>query len=223
MIRVTDASGTVTSPAVTFTVEPSPRRGFIRVSHRDSRMLEYDNGDPFIPIAEGRQWAPVETRRALSYAAAFAADGSNGVNLTRIWDQNDSFNLSLEGADPGVGAEVVAIHRRARHCRRGRPHGAARRAISARRAAPARRDTSQWVAVAPSTRYRLSGWIRTQDVGGEGALFAIGGDIEHTLAASARTPCAAPPAGRCRYEFTTGTNSTPSLVWAGGVSATGTA
>ena len=83
-----------------FDVAASDRRGFLRVNADDPRFLRYDNGDDFLPIAEGRQWAPQERRRALSYADAFAADAASGVNLTRIWDQNDSYNLSIEGADP---------------------------------------------------------------------------------------------------------------------------
>lgn len=222
VVRVQDARGSVTSAPQTFTVAPSERRGFVRVSRADPRLLEYDNGDAFIPIAEGRQWAPIETKRAMSYAAAFASDARAGVNLTRLWDQNDSFNLSIEGADPvwaprwsqftdALGIAVEGAHTGHRTARF-RPRSGSRT-----------EGYVQWVAVTPSTRYRLSGWIRTENVDGDGALFAVGGDMNNP--GRIRTDAVKGTAAwqQASTEFTTAADEHAVLVWAGGVSATGTA
>jgi hypothetical protein len=85
------ASGTLTFNTVAFN-----SRGFVRVSPRNSRFLEFDNGQSFIPIASGRQWFGGQGR-SLEYEKAFAQFGANGINLTRVWTQNDGYALTVEG------------------------------------------------------------------------------------------------------------------------------
>jgi hypothetical protein len=172
--RVIDAGGRTESPPLAFDVEASSARGFVRVSTDDPRFLRYDNGDDYVPVAEGRQWAPQERRRALSYAEAFARDAAAGVNLTRLWDQNDSYNLSIEGADAvwaptwsqfsqALGIDL-AVHRSGARAARFRATGGL-----------ATEGYAQWVAVRPSTRYELRGWVRTDALDGDGAVLAAGG------------------------------------------------
>jgi hypothetical protein len=221
IVRVRDAGGQAQSTAIAFDVQPSTRRGFLRVHPDDPRFLRYDNGDDFVPIAEGRQWAPQERRRALSYAEAFAADAASGVNLTRIWDQSDSFNLSIEGADvvwaPAWSqfSQALGIDLEERR--------AGQRAARFRATAAVTEGYAQWIAVRPSTRYVLSGWIRTQDVAGTGAFLAAGG--ESLLSAGPeRTPprTGTAPWSEVRHEFTTGRDQHAIAVWAG-ATGTGTA
>ena len=222
VVQVRDAGGEVRSAAVPFDVAASDRRGFLRVDADDPRFLRYDNGDDFLPIGEGRQWAPQERRRALSYADAFATDAASGVNLTRIWDQNDSYNLSIEGADP-VWAPTwsqftpgLAIDLAERHD--------GQRAARFQASAATTAGYAQWIAVRPSTRYVLTGWIRTSGLTGDGAFIAAGGG-SLLEAGPDRTP---PQKGttdwaQVRQVFTTGGDERAVAVWAGAAASTGTA
>jgi hypothetical protein len=99
-ITLRDKTGTSRYPAsgtLTFDVVASQSPGFVRVSQRDSRYMEFDNGETFIPVASGRQWWQCCGKRSLDYEQAFDAFGANGINLTRIWTQNDGFGLTVEG------------------------------------------------------------------------------------------------------------------------------
>jgi hypothetical protein len=222
VVHVRDGGGETTSAPVTFAVTPSTRRGFLRVSPQDPRLLQYDNGDDFVPIAEGRQWAPQERRRALSYADAFASDAAHGVNLTRIWDQNDSYNLSIEGADPvwapswsqfthGLGIDLDA------------PRSGRRAARFRTAAAGPTEGYVQWVAVRPATRYILRGWIRTDQLSG-GAFLAAGG-TSHLDPGNERTSprSGTSPWEEVRHEFTTAADQRALAIWAGAAGSAGTA
>jgi hypothetical protein len=222
VVRVRDAGGEARSAAVPFDVAASDRRGFLRVNGDDPRFLRYDNGDDFLPIAEGHQWAPQERRRALSYADAFAADAASGVNLTRIWDQNDSYNLSIEGADPvwaptwsqfspGLAIDLVERHD-------------GQRAARFQASAAATAGYAQWIAVRPSTRYVLSGWIRTAGLSGNGAFIAAGGN-SLLEAGPDRTPVQKGTTdwAQVRQVFTTGGGERAVPIWAGAAGSTGTA
>ncbi|MGD9902964.1 MAG: hypothetical protein AB7U83_05810 [Vicinamibacterales bacterium] len=222
-LHVRDRGGAAAAAPVPFDVVASGRRGFIRVSPDDPRFLRYDNGDDFIPIAEGRQWAPQERRRALSYADAFAADAAAGVNLTRIWDQNDSYNLSIEGADP-VWAPHWSQFTQALGIAVGEARSGRRAARFSATESPATEGYVQWIAVRPATRYALSGWIRVRELDGEGAILAAGGS-SHLEPGRERTP---PQRGTAdwtevRHEFTTGPDQRTVAIWAGAARSTGTA
>ena len=82
-LTATDASGTFTTPTRTFTVAASTDRGFVRVSTRDPRYFEFENGDLFLGLGynAGVDWFnPVR-----SSDARLATMGSNGASLSRIW------------------------------------------------------------------------------------------------------------------------------------------
>ncbi len=99
-ITITDRHGTTRYPAIgtlNVSVTNSASRGFVRVSPRDSRFLEFSNGESFVPISSGRQWWRPNGLRSLDYEQTFDEFGRNGINLTRIWDQNDGFGLTVEG------------------------------------------------------------------------------------------------------------------------------
>lgn len=100
-ITVLDKNGSTRYPAsgaLQFQAVPSDNKGFVRVSPRDSRFLEFSNGESFVPNSAGRQWwMPGSALRSLDYDNTFAEFGRNGINLTRIWDQNDGYALTVEG------------------------------------------------------------------------------------------------------------------------------
>jgi hypothetical protein len=98
-ITIRDKAGTTRYPAsgdIQFQSITSTSKGFVRVSSRDSRFLEFSNGESFVPISSGHQWW-VGALRSADYDNTFAEFGKNGVNLTRIWDQNDGYGLTVEG------------------------------------------------------------------------------------------------------------------------------
>src|SRR5262249_34208991 len=97
-----DASGSTRYPAsgaLSLAVGTSASTGFLHTSATDPRLIAYDSGQPFVPIAAGRQWWNNQAARSYDYEAAFSADGQNGINLVRVWDQAD-FALGVEGAQP---------------------------------------------------------------------------------------------------------------------------
>jgi hypothetical protein len=98
-VTIQDRNGTNRYPAtgdLQFQSVQSSSKGFIRVSPRDSRFLEFSNGQSFVPISSGRQWW-TGAQRSYEYEQVFADFGKNGINLTRVWDQNDGYALTVEG------------------------------------------------------------------------------------------------------------------------------
>jgi len=82
-LTATDASGTASGPTRAFTVLPSDERGFVRVSARDPRYFEFEDGSLFLGLGYngGIDWFnPVR-----SSEARLATMGDNGVSLSRIW------------------------------------------------------------------------------------------------------------------------------------------
>ncbi|MCB9457675.1 MAG: PQQ-binding-like beta-propeller repeat protein [Anaerolineaceae bacterium] len=99
-ITITDRNGTTRHPAngtLAFTSTESNRKGFVRASTRDSRFLEYSNGESFVPISSGHQWWAFGQGRSLDFERTFEEYARYGINLTRIWDQNDGYGLTVEG------------------------------------------------------------------------------------------------------------------------------
>lgn len=97
-VQIQDKDGSSRYPAtdsLSFESVPSSSKGFIRVSARDPRFLEFSNGESFVPNSAGRQWWG--DGRTSSYEKAFRDFKAHGINLTRIWDQNDGFGLTVEG------------------------------------------------------------------------------------------------------------------------------
>ena len=72
LLRVVDASGTVTVSVGTFTATPAVKQGFIKVSQADSRYFEFSNGDLFWPIGP-------------ALGSNYAQYRGTGQNLERPW------------------------------------------------------------------------------------------------------------------------------------------
>lgn len=99
-ITIKDSSGSSrypTSGYQTFVSQSSNSHGFLRVSSRDSRFMEFDDGTSFIPIASGHQWWKCCGLRSYDYENVLPQFGANGINFMRLWDQNDGYNLTVEG------------------------------------------------------------------------------------------------------------------------------
>lgn len=99
-ITIKDKNGTTSYPTtgnLNFTSTNSDSKGFVRVSNKDSRFMMFDDGTSFVPISAGKQWWDCCTGRSFRYDTAFNNFGKHGVNMTRVWDQNDGFALTVEG------------------------------------------------------------------------------------------------------------------------------
>jgi hypothetical protein len=99
-LTIQDKDGTTkypTSGNLTLTSVGSNSKGFVRASSIDSRFLSFSNGQSFIPLASGHQWWKCCGARSFDYETTFNAWKGSGINLTRIWDQNDGYGLTIEG------------------------------------------------------------------------------------------------------------------------------
>jgi hypothetical protein len=87
-IRAQDASGTTTFPTstpLTFSVSGRSEntyvnKGFLRVSERDPRYFEFQNGQPFIGLGFNGT-----ANRTIDVAADFADYEEHGINFIRVW------------------------------------------------------------------------------------------------------------------------------------------
>ena len=103
-VTITDKNGTTRYPtanSMQLTATSSSSKGFIKVSAQDKRFLEFTNGDAFIPVSSGKQWWSCCGKRSFDFEKTFTDFGLNGVNFTRIWDQNDGYGLTVEGKYDG--------------------------------------------------------------------------------------------------------------------------
>jgi len=81
-----DASGSRETAPQSFTVASSANKGFIRVSHRDTRYFEYDDGSYFPALGYNLNYDQVGWKNpVLSNQENFQAMSQNGIQLVRIW------------------------------------------------------------------------------------------------------------------------------------------
>jgi len=107
-LRVHDRSGTGVLPNRRFTVAPSSLPGMVRVSPRDPRFLERENGKPFFPIGANLCYAG--PRGTFEYDRWLTAYARAGCNYGRIWlsPGNTTFGMERPGV-PKDGAGIGQI------------------------------------------------------------------------------------------------------------------
>jgi hypothetical protein len=79
-----------------FTAKHSGKRGYIRVSGRDKRYLEYDDGTPYFAVGMD---VPGIGSPVTAYERIFPKMGKAGANFARIW--LSSFSMGFEWGKPG--------------------------------------------------------------------------------------------------------------------------
>lgn len=82
-VRVTDHTGSVSSPLHTFIVTSSPHPGFIRRDKNNPFLFAFDSGHPFFAVGENMCWPG--RRGTLDYDDWLSALGTAGGNWIRIW------------------------------------------------------------------------------------------------------------------------------------------
>lgn len=89
-----DRTGQVASQPVSITVQASDDPGFVRVSPRDGRYFEFDDGKPYYPIGLNICWS--HAPRTYDFDAWFPAFGQAGCTSTRLWLAPGWLGLALE-------------------------------------------------------------------------------------------------------------------------------
>lgn len=81
-----DAGGTTETAPLAFTVAPSANKGFVRVSQRDPRYFEFENGDLFLGLGYNLTYGQLDwDNPTVSNGPRFQALRENGLQLFRTW------------------------------------------------------------------------------------------------------------------------------------------
>lgn len=85
-LMVEDAGGRTETAPETFTVTPSRSPGFVRVSQRDSRYFEFEDGTYFPALGYNMNFNHLDwSNPVLSNQRNFQAMSENGIQLVRMW------------------------------------------------------------------------------------------------------------------------------------------
>lgn len=102
--RVRDATGERRSAPTSFNCTARPGRGYVRVSHRDPRFFEFDDGTPFFPLGQNVAFIGagqyLDTTRATEVFRRMAA---NGANFARVWTCCEDWALAIEARKSAWG------------------------------------------------------------------------------------------------------------------------
>ena len=157
---VKEGAGTRSSGAVRFTCEPSANRGFVRVSAKDPRFLEFSQGQPYFPIGQNLAFIGSQQYVTLSKAEEiFGKLAENGADYLRIWTCCDDWATAIEARKSAWGRSwdwhppIVPMpgEQSGRKCLKLPGNGSALRI-----------DPSHPVAVRPGTSYMFSGKVRVE-------------------------------------------------------------
>ncbi len=126
-LTATDACGSGQTPPRAFNVQPSSGRGFVRVSRKDPRYFEFDDGGVF--LSPGLQSSVQISDPPSLVAREFAALQSNRISFLRVWISSlygaawlrwrDSRNIHdgylpraglLPFRDPGRSQDLMTLH-----------------------------------------------------------------------------------------------------------------
>lgn len=155
--EIKDRTGTHRSSPVVFACSPATNPGFLRVSQKDPRFLEFSDGSPFFAI--GQNLAFIGNQQYVKLWKAeeiFEKLNANGANYLRIWTCCEDWAMAIEARKSAWGrswnfkAPIVdtADASGSRKCLR----------LSA--GATLKAEPSHPVALKPNTRYAVTGRLR---------------------------------------------------------------
>ena len=165
-----DRAGTARSATATFECVASADRGYIRVSAKDPRYLEFDDGTPFFAVGQNvafvtDSYLATEMIRKL---------GAAGGNFARVWACAEDWAMAIEARKSAWGRSwawnppiVMMPDRDAYHT------GRLCLKISGEAGTSLAVNPCRAIALRPNTRYRLSGAIKAGE--GVGLAFDLGG------------------------------------------------
>jgi hypothetical protein len=83
VIRLRDRTGSAEKKGINFTARRETSPGFVRISPRDRRYFEFDDGRSYFPVGANVCWAG--SRGTFDYEAWFPAYAKVGCNYARLW------------------------------------------------------------------------------------------------------------------------------------------
>ena len=106
-LRAVDQDGISTTTTSSFAVISSSASGFIRVSEKNPRYFEFDNGKPFIGFGLNVAWWVSEHQRLSTYEYYLSRMSENQANLARVWMTNSGKdqNWILSIQDKTLGSD----------------------------------------------------------------------------------------------------------------------
>jgi hypothetical protein len=165
-----DMAGAARSAPAAFECVASPGKGFVRVSRKDPRYLEFDDGSPFFAVGQNVAFV-TDSYRSIEMLRKL---GAAGGNFARVWACSEDWAMAIEARKSAWGRSwawnpplVVSPDREAYHAGQLclRLSGDAGASIAANPCRP--------VALRPGTKYRLSGKAKADQ--GVGFTFDLGG------------------------------------------------
>ena len=208
---LTDRNGTRQSGPAEFQCVPSRRRGYVRVSPRDPRFLEFDDGTPFFAIGQNVAFV----KNTYRVEDIFRKMADNGANFARIWTCCSDYAMAIEARKSAWGTSwswnppIVA-----RPGSDGYDTDVKCVKLSGGEGATLTASPHHPVAVRPHTRYVVFGSVRTEP--GVGAWLEINGEkVGEPLTGTqqARTGRVVPSWSAFQRQFT----SKPDQWWLGPV------
>jgi len=96
---VTTREGSVRSAPAAFECTPGQGKGFVRVSAKDPRFLEFGDGSPFFPIGQNVAFITDSYKQGEMLQKL----GENGANYARIWCCCEDWAMAVEARKSGWG------------------------------------------------------------------------------------------------------------------------
>jgi hypothetical protein len=102
--RLKDKTGTIQSDSVRFDCVSSSSKGFLRISEKDPRFMEFSDGTPFFAIGQNLAFIGEGQYVTLSKAEEiFGKLADNGANFLRIWTGCHDWALAIEAKKSAWG------------------------------------------------------------------------------------------------------------------------
>jgi len=204
--RLRRRGSTVRSESVRFESTASARQGFLGVSKRDPRFLEFTEGEPFFAI--GQNLAFIGQRQPVDLAKAeivFAKLSHNGANFVRVWTCCQDWAMAIEARKSAWGRSwqwrppLVRVPDSGdgqveRNCVK----------IAGNDNSTLNVSPSHAVAVRPNTRYVVSGKVKTDGNARLSVEVGQAGDEESYASGAEGSPGSEGEWSRFSREFTTG-------------------
>ncbi|MBN2592888.1 MAG: DUF5060 domain-containing protein [Sedimentisphaerales bacterium] len=95
--RLTDKTGTIQSRSVQFGCLSSLNKGFLRISEKDPRFMEFSEGEPFFSIGQNLAFiGEGQYVTLLKAEETFEKLAANGANFIRIWTCCQDWAMAIE-------------------------------------------------------------------------------------------------------------------------------
>ena len=160
-ITLKDRAGVARSKPFTFECTPANSRGFIRVSTKDPRYMEFDDGTPFFAVGQNVAFV-INSYRTSEMIRKL---GENGANFARVWACAEDWAMGIEARKSAWGRSwswnppfVAMPDRDGYHA------GQLCLKVSGEAGASLTAQPTHPVALRPNTRYQFTGRTRGDEL-----------------------------------------------------------